>query len=69
MTVDAWKENEKVNFEGVFLMRNDLDSFSFFFGARKAMVITQGMSELFVLFFSGPVCPLIFGESWFLLLL
>lgn len=45
MTVDAWNENEKVNFEGVFLMRNDLDSFSFFFGARKAMVITQGMSE------------------------
>ena len=59
MTFDAWEENEKVNFEGVFfLMRNGPDSFSFVCGARKAMVITQGVSELFVCFFSGPFCPL-----------
>ena len=52
MTVDAWKENEKVNFEGVFLMRNDLDSFSFFFGARKAMVTRNERVICFVFLWS-----------------
>ena len=62
MSFDVWKENEKVNFEGVFFMRNGPDLFSFVCGAGKAMATTQ-REWVASNFFSGLFCPLILTES------